>query len=385
MVTLPVAVAPSCRLWARGTAAARAPRPPPGRSRRSRAGSAPRAGSRPVPDEPAATERERHRQPVLVQPVEQAPQAVARADDPAACPGGRPDDPVEPGRDVVVVSDEDRRSAPPDTLRAGAKVRRRVDHRQRPGRNVAPAGQLDEALVGRDELGHVVPQQPARFEVAGAGRLTVLQVPVAMGRPALGEGGRPERPGRALADRPKRDRHRRRGRPSGGVGGEIDPCRIHSGHRRYAGGGAGLGCRGRLVDLCGRRGRSVRHSRRVGRLGCRGRGRLAALTATARLGRCRVGDRFPGRGRRRRRTAPTPRMAHRRLRSAAAPDRSAGARRDAPAGAGRRSPCRSPATRPVTSAAAPNIRRCIVAPLPSSPPPGVPGRAGPARGRLRPP
>ena len=158
----------------------------------------------PVAEHRPAAERERDRQAVLVDAVEQAPQAVARAHHALPIPCRVPDEPLQARGRVVVVSDEDRAAgAAEDALRAAAQVRRRVHHREHPRGHVAAAGQLDQPLPRRHELGHVLAQHPRRVGEARAGRLAVAQEPVPIRGPQLLEDAAPRLPRSILLHRAK--------------------------------------------------------------------------------------------------------------------------------------------------------------------------------------
>ena len=139
-----------------------------------------------------AAERERHGQAVLVDPVEQAPQAVARPHDPLPGPRRVPDDALEARRRVVVVADEERPAgAAVDALRAAAQIRRRVHHREHPGGDIAAAGELDQPLPCRHQLGHVLAQHPRGVREVRAGGVAVAEEPLAVRRPQLLEDAAP--------------------------------------------------------------------------------------------------------------------------------------------------------------------------------------------------
>ena len=154
-----------------------------------------------VADVAAAAERERDGEARVVDPVEQAPQAVAHPEHPAAAPLGQVDDALEARDRVVVVAHEHRRVARPRALRAADDEARRPVEREQPRGQLVAAGELDEPLVGRDELGHVAGERaPAGVEVGPVGA-AVLEVPRPVGRPHRVEARLPLRPGRELLDR----------------------------------------------------------------------------------------------------------------------------------------------------------------------------------------
>ena len=158
-----------------------------------------------VSDLAPAAEGQRGREAGVVHAVEQAPEAVAHADHAPAGPGRRADDALRAGRRIVVVAHEDRiRVAAPRSLRAAHHKAGRPVEREKAGRQLVAAGELDEALVGGDQLGHVPAQHPAAGREIRASRLALLQVPAAVGRPHRVEGGLPLVPGLELLDRLER-------------------------------------------------------------------------------------------------------------------------------------------------------------------------------------
>jgi hypothetical protein len=137
-----------------------------------------------VADVAAAAERERDRQPGVVDAVEQPPQAVAHPDHAAVAPLGQVDDPLEPVDRVVVVAHQHRPAlARPRALRAADHESRRAVQRQQPRGQGVAAGEVDQPLVHRHQLGHVVGQRALAGREVRALGAAVLQVPRAVRRP----------------------------------------------------------------------------------------------------------------------------------------------------------------------------------------------------------
>jgi hypothetical protein len=153
-----------------------------------------------VADRRTPAEGERGRQPGVVDPVEQPPQAVAHPDHPAPLPLGAEDHTLEPGRRVVVVAHEQRAAARPHRLRAAGEVRGGIPHREHAGRQVAAAGQLDQPVVRAEQLRHVLAELAPAHGVAGEVRLAGMQKPFAIRRPALLEQALPAEAGKRLVD-----------------------------------------------------------------------------------------------------------------------------------------------------------------------------------------
>ena len=154
-----------------------------------------------VADVAPPAEGERDREAVGVDAVEQPPEAVAHADHAPARPRGRGDHALQPRGRVVVVADEHRRVAAAGTLRAADDEPRRTVEGEHPRGQLVAVRQLHQAVVRRDQLGHVALQRAAAGLEARAGRLALLQVP----RPVRGPHGAqprlPLRSGLQLLDR----------------------------------------------------------------------------------------------------------------------------------------------------------------------------------------
>ena len=91
-------------------------------------------------------------------PHRQSPVPITRRDAPAAAVDGR----LEQSRVVVVVSEQHRLAGVAvghHGLRAGDDERRRVPQRQHRRRGVVAARQLDQPLVDRHQLGHVLAER----------------------------------------------------------------------------------------------------------------------------------------------------------------------------------------------------------------------------------
>ena len=136
-----------------------------------------------VADVAAPAEGERDGEAGVVDPVEQAPQAVAHPEHPAAGPLGQVHEPLEARDRVVVVAHEHGLVAGPGALRAADDEARRPVEREQPRGHLVAAGEPDEPLVGRHELRHVAGERaPAGLEVGPVGA-AVLEVPGPVGRP----------------------------------------------------------------------------------------------------------------------------------------------------------------------------------------------------------
>ena len=122
----------------------------------------------PVADVRAPAEGERDRQPAVVHPVEQPPQAVAHPDHAPLAPLRQAHDALEPVGRVVVVAHEQRLAARPRALRAADDEPGRAPERQQPGGEVAAPGEVDEPIVGRHQLRHVVGERAAAGRVPRA-------------------------------------------------------------------------------------------------------------------------------------------------------------------------------------------------------------------------
>ena len=170
-----------------------------------------------VADVAAAAERQRDREAGVVDPVEQAPEAVAHADHAPPAPARQVDDPLQPLRGIVVVAHQRRAAgARPSALRAADDEARRAVEREQPGSQLVAPGKLDEPLVDRHELRHVALERAPAGRQAGPLGAVALEVPGAVRRPHRLEAAAPLLTRQELLDRLEVDplRGGRRGLPA---------------------------------------------------------------------------------------------------------------------------------------------------------------------------
>ena len=152
-------------------------------------------------DDLPASEGERDREAGIVKPVQEPPAAISRTDH-RSDPARVEDRSFEPLWRIVVVPREHGRLAPcPDGLRAPREVRRRRPHREEASLEVTAACKRTHALVGRHELGHVLPQRPERLGVRGSRRLAFMKEPRLVAGPMRLEEITPSLPRFELLDR----------------------------------------------------------------------------------------------------------------------------------------------------------------------------------------
>ncbi len=137
-------------------------------------------------DDLAAAEGQRHRQPRVVHAIERAPQAVAHRDDAPAVPATEQQSAFTQHWTVVVVADQKRpMGIGPHRLRAAGNIRRRPIQRKETGGQIRATRQIHQALVGRDQLGHVFSEHAPRFQIIRALGVALRQKPLLVRRPVM--------------------------------------------------------------------------------------------------------------------------------------------------------------------------------------------------------